>query len=378
MADAPIKKIAIIVFKLSFGGVDGSMITLAGEFARRGLSVDIVTIDGDSNASHLPSGVNSVDLNKYGAFDAALKLAKYIAANKPDVMIANGHKSTLAAYLGRKKAKAKTKSRYMPKIAAVIHEDLSRSLQLETHDDELVASMKKLPITYVYPRIDRIIAVSHGVADNAAKFLGIERRYVRVIFDPLDSTRIIEASKEQNKHPWFNDDRKNDPPTIVAVGRLTRSKDYPTLMRAVAKVREKMPVRLAIIGDGGERRRLDKLALELSLSGNIAFLGYQANSHKFVARANLYALSSIFEGFSAGLASAMILGTPPVATKCPSGPEELLAGHKSLMVPVGDADALAEVMLAQLTAEQPDTPKAPIPSIEEAADKYLAAFDPFD
>src|SRR5690606_21887962 len=122
-------------------------------------------------------------------------------------------------------------------------------------------------------------------------------------------------------HHWFAPDA---PPVVVAAGRLGPEKDFPTLIRAFALVRARRPVRLAILGEGGQRRALQALIDELECGNDIQLPGFQSNPYAWMSRAGVFVLSSRWEGFGNVLVEAMACGAPVVSTACPSGPEEIL------------------------------------------------------
>lgn len=166
-------------------------------------------------------------------------------------------------------------------------------------------------------------------------------------------------------HPWL---RPGQPPVIVVAGRLERQKDFPTLIRAFAQVRGERPCRLLILGDGGGRARLQALSAELGITADVDLPGFQANPYPFLARADLFVLSSRWEGSPNVLTEALALGTPVVATDCPSGPHELLDGGRyGPLVPVGDVAALGKAVAA--TLDQPLPPER----LEAAVADYTQA-----
>jgi glycosyltransferase involved in cell wall biosynthesis len=140
---------------------------------------------------------------------------------------------------------------------------------------------------------------------------------------------------------------------IVGVGRLTRQKDFPTLLQAFALVCRKQPSRLVIFGEGRGRAELVEMALQLGVQERVDFPGFVPNPYKYLQRASLFVLSSAWEGSPNVLTEALSLGIPVVATDCPSGPREILQnGLVAPLVPVGNPEKLATAMLAQLTAPQ--------------------------
>jgi glycosyltransferase involved in cell wall biosynthesis len=121
------------------------------------------------------------------------------------------------------------------------------------------------------------------------------------------------------------------------------------MIRAFAKVRAERSCRLVILGEGGDRPKLEALTAELGLTQDVDLPGFQTNPFPFLVRAALFVLSSAWEGSPNVLTEAMALGTPVVSTDCPSGPRELLDGGRlGPLVPVGDAEALANAILETL------------------------------
>jgi glycosyltransferase involved in cell wall biosynthesis len=134
---------------------------------------------------------------------------------------------------------------------------------------------------------------------------------------------------------------------IGAVGNLRPAKDYGTLLRAVAEVRQSgCPVRLAIIGAGGGEleHELMKLRSSLQLDDQVSFMGFRADAHRLISAVDLFVLSSSTEGFSLSTVEALWLGRPVIATRC-GGPEEIVRdGVTGVLVPPGDPKALAVQM----------------------------------
>jgi glycosyltransferase involved in cell wall biosynthesis len=173
-------------------------------------------------------------------------------------------------------------------------------------------------------------------------------------------------------HAWF---KPGAPPVVLGAGRLTPSKDFPTLMRAFARLRRERDARLVIIGGAKTPKKTVKrhaelmaLATELGFAGDVSLPGMVANPFAYMARAGVLAVSSRHEGFCNVLAEALACGCPCVATDCPSGPREILNdGRTGPLVPVGDHQALARAMRHVL-----DNPPAP-GLLKSAAERFSVA-----
>jgi glycosyltransferase involved in cell wall biosynthesis len=206
-----------------------------------------------------------------------------------------------------------------------------------------------------YPWANGIVVVSGGVREDMAQLINIARERITVIYNPsVVRAEVLEKAQTPLDHPWFKTDQ---PPVLVAVGRLQMQKDYPTLLRAFARVRQNRPVRLLILGEGKERPMLEALIKELGLEEDVGLPGFVMNPYAYMARASLFVLSSRWEGLPTVLIEALCCGTPAVSTDCPSGPREILKdGQYGQLVPVGEADALARAIETTLADKTPGPP----------------------
>ena len=195
-----------------------------------------------------------------------------------------------------------------------------------------------------YPKLEALIAVSQGVAEDVLDITGMNESRVTVVRNPTITPDMLMAATEPVEHPWLSPD--NPVPVIMGVGRLTEQKDFATLISAFAKVRSQQEARLVILGDGGLRSELMAQATALGVDEHIALPGFQSNPWAWMSRAAVFALSSRWEGSPNTLTGAMALGIPVVSTDCPSGPRELLdAGRVAPLVAMGDSDTLANALL---------------------------------
>jgi glycosyltransferase involved in cell wall biosynthesis len=159
--------------------------------------------------------------------------------------------------------------------------------------------------------------------------------------------------------------REKQGPVIVAAGRLTPQKDFATLLRAFALLPD-AGAKLVIYGEGPLRSELESLVAGLGLSGRVSLPGFVGDLPAEIAASDLFVLSSRWEGLPGVLLEALAVGTPVVATDCPTGPDEILEGGRwGALVPVGDPPALAKAMAKTLSLP-----------IDAPAETVLARFDP--
>lgn len=187
-------------------------------------------------------------------------------------------------------------------------------------------------------RADRVIACSRGVQDQLTSHLNISPLRA-VHLDNLADTATIERLANQ---PLPIERRR--PFTIVHAGRLHAQKNQALLLKAISQLKD-LDAELWLLGEGPLEKKLRALACRLRIEDRIRWLGFQTNPFPFFRRADCFVLSSRFEGLPNTLIEAMVCGTPCVSTKCPFGPDELIAhGETGLLVPPDDSDALASAL----------------------------------
>jgi glycosyltransferase involved in cell wall biosynthesis len=213
-------------------------------------------------------------------------------------------------------------------------------------DNERFGCITKLFMRYVYPYADTIIAVSGGIKNDLIKVFHLHDNKIEVIYNPVDLKEIQISSRETADHEWFHDEI----PVIISVGRLTKQKGYPYLIKAFSLARRSLPCRLMILGEGEDKERLVEMARQSGVDRDIEFMGFRENPFPYMAKASLFVLSSLYEGFGNVIVEAMSLGLPVISTECPSGPSEIIDDKKNgILVPVKDERALARAINEVLT-----------------------------
>ena len=220
------------------------------------------------------------------------------------------------------------------------HRDVSARAALESG---LKEALMRMVMRRVYPQADLLSAVSAGAAASLAADLGLPQGQVEVLPNSIDLSEIQAMRSQDADHRWLGADQQT--PVFVSVGRLEPVKGYCNLLQAVALYKEQHPVKLILVGEGSQRNALETQRRSLGLEDSVDLPGFVKNPIPLVAAADAFVLSSRSEGQGMVLLEAMAVGTPIVATDCPSGPRELLDGGKAgLLVPVDDPAAMAEAM----------------------------------
>ena len=196
-----------------------------------------------------------------------------------------------------------------------------------------------------YPWADSLIAVSDGVAESLSDVLNIPREEIIRIYNPVVSDELKEQASQYVDHPWFG----SESAVLLNIGRLSEQKNQALLLRAFARVRGRFDAKLVIIGKGKKEDSLRELAEELGISDHVDIINWVDNPYAFMASADVFVLSSRFEGLPTVLIEALACGCQVVSTDCPSGPREILAdGKYGGLVENYSTEALSEAIEEQL------------------------------
>lgn len=327
-------KISLFQTGLAGGGAERVMLTLAKGLCDQGYVVDLVVCRAVGPLrDEIPDSVRLVDLGVSRAIASLPALVRYLRRERPNAMLSALSSTNCIAVWAR------SLSRIPCRLIISEHNTLSiAAWQANARRARLLTALMR----HTYPKADMVVAVSGGVADDLARTIGLARARIKVIYNPVVTARLESLSQEPVSHTWF---KAGEEPVIVATGRLTQQKDFPTLLRALARLRERREARLIIFGEGEDRPHLERLAVELGVSESVEFPGFVKNPYAYMRAASLFVFSSKWEGFGNVLVEAMACGCPIVSTDCPSGPAEILEnGVWGDLVPVGDSEALSKTI----------------------------------
>lgn len=193
----------------------------------------------------------------------------------------------------------------------------------------------------VYRAADLVVATSRGVADDLTRNFGVSPDAIRVLPNPVDLDAVRSRASEP---PAQGEQLRNGEPVVVAAGRLADAKNYPLLIDAFAQLRQSIPARLFILGRGELEPVLRKQVDDRGLGSAVSFLGFQSNPWKFIAQADVFALSSHYEGFGNVLIEAMTLGVPVVATTSAGTRDIVESERNGLLVHSHTAEAFASAL----------------------------------
>jgi glycosyltransferase involved in cell wall biosynthesis len=355
--------IAFFLPSLVGGGAERVIVNLVQGMTERGIPVDVVLSAAEGTfLDQLPPSVRLVDLRASRVLLSVGALSRYLRRERPKALVSSmGHANVVAIWA------AKLAGQGTP-VVVTEHNTLSQATQQKSR---VPGWMWPPLLRWFYPWADSVVAVSHGAADDLAHTSGLSREKIAVVYNPVITPSVLTLSRQTPAHPWF---APGQPPVVLGVGRLTRQKDFATLLKAFAEVRRSRPARLMILGEGEDRSSLEALARDLAVADDVALPGFQENALAYMAKSAVFVLSSAWEGLPTVLIEALAAGTQVISTDCPSGPREILQGGRiGTLVPVGDVAALSAAILHALEHPQSPTHSAVLaPFTRDAAvDNYL-------
>jgi len=349
-------------------GVDRIMQHLIPEIAGRGYRVDLLQVRGHGpHLDTLPPTVTRIDLGHRHTYSCLPALVRYLRRQRPALLLSDKDRVNRTALLARWLSATGTPLVF--RLGTTVSINLASRGVLDRW-------LQRTSMARLYRFSQRVLVPSQGVADDLSRYTGLPQEKIRVVPSPGIPDDLLSRTQPLPDHPWF---REREMPVILAAGELGARKDFTTLLRAFARLRDRRPCRLVIIGRGKQRDQLLELADTLGISEAVNLPGFVEQPYPFMAHADLFALTSRWEGLGLVLVEALALGTPVVSTDCPSGPAEILQqGRFGRLVPVGDAEALASAMEATLdesgTREFLQQAARPY-TVTAATDAYLQAMD---
>jgi glycosyltransferase involved in cell wall biosynthesis len=326
----PKERLAIFLPGLYDGGAERTLLNLAEGIASRGFPVDLVLARAEGPyMAEIPDSVRVIDLKAPRVFLCLPALVHYLQCERPMALLSTLYANIIAVWARRITG--------IPQ-RVVLNEQNTLS-SVSNGEKDLRWKLYPELAKWFYPWADAITAVSDGVATDLALAAKLSPSLIQVIYNPIVTRELRIKSESHLDHPWF---RKGEPPVVLGVGRLTAQKAFEVLIESFAQVRKSQPARLLILGEGEDRPMLEALVRQLGLEQDISMPGFVSNPYPYMAQAALFVLSSRWEGLPTVLVEAMSLGTPVIATDCPSGPMEILRnGQYGLLVPMDDPHALA-------------------------------------
>lgn len=325
------KKILFILDDLNGGGAERVFVNIANGFAANSLTVEFLV--GIKRGVYLNLLNPAITLTEVGG----TSLLKYIAAF-PQIFNKNNytHIFTASHYISTAAILAKKITRVPAQIYLTHHYAHPQSRGLKHLKGDVILKLIHFLFT---PSANKIIAVSKGSLQWLRKFSNHRLRQGLFIYNPVFDNTIYSLAAEEVNFPVAVRDKI----VLLSVGRLAEQKDHLTLIKAfeIFKQTQANTV-LFILGTGPLQLMLQNYIERQQLSSCVFLIGFEANPYKWMARCDVFILSSIFEGFGNVLVEAMAFGKTVVSTDCPFGPAEVLNdGELGYLCPVSDPERMA-------------------------------------
>jgi glycosyltransferase involved in cell wall biosynthesis len=203
----------------------------------------------------------------------------------------------------------------------------------------------------LYNRSTRVLAVSDGAREAAIRFYGIDPARIVTQYNGIDTAQVQQLAAQAVDDAWWNASETKGRPVfrIVSAGRLNHEKGFHLLIEAVQALVQsdtRTEYRLALLGEGGHRERLQQQINAAGLTQVVKMPGFQTNAAAWYRTASVFVLPSLVEGMPNVLLEAMVCGTPVISSNCESGPAEILEnGRLGILVPINDATALQNAIV---------------------------------
>lgn len=322
-------RLTLVISSLGAGGAERVMSIMANYWTAKGWKIKLLTFDDgtippfykiDDRVCHIPLNIAKNSHNPviaiWNNLNRIQKLRKAISESKPDTVISFMDKSNVITLLATKGLN----------IPIVVSERI----------DPRMSSIGKIWEQlrwWTYPNATRIIVQSQRVFDYFPLQLQ-ERMFI--IPNPVLLPKIEEdVSQHLLEHQ-----------TIIAMGRFHQQKGFDLLLQAFAKLKDFYPESiLTILGEGELRPELESLCNELEIAHRVYLPGRVKNPYQYLKKADIFVMSSRFEGFPNALCEAMACGLAVISTDCPSGPREIIRdGVDGILAPSEDVESLAKAM----------------------------------
>lgn len=325
-------KVAFLLHALTGGGAERVVTRILRCLDRKRFNPLLILIEKKGPLiGDIPLDVSVLNCGRYsggGPWKWVRNFTRYLKEERPDVLVSFLWFSNAFAVLGRYLSGEKTR--------LILSE---RSTVIGSREGILQEALRRFAIRFLYGNAERIVVNSDAMSSQFTGHFGFPPERVRTIYNPLDIETIMAQSLGETAIVAA----MGNVGIIVGMGRFSREKGFDLLIRAMSRVRA--PARLLLLGEGRDENKLRKLADKLGVSEKVEFLGFRKNPYPVLRGATMFVLPSRYEGFPNALVEAMTLGLPCIATRCPTGPEEIIKdGESGLLVPVDDPVAMADAI----------------------------------
>jgi glycosyltransferase involved in cell wall biosynthesis len=334
-----IKKLLFVIPALTGGGAERVLLTIINNLDIEKYEITLVLFNKEGDLiKNLKNNIKIIiyqKRNKYSLVKLILQLRNTIKSFNKVTVISFLHYTNIISVISCLCLKKK------PKLILCEHSNHRKYLP-----ESKLWYFRKLFMKYTYKKADQIVAISREMRENLIIDFKLNPHKVNVIYNPIPIEEISQLAKDKSNIFSLKSDKKRK---IIAAGRLARVKRFDRLIRSFAIVRKELDVSLLIMGQGELLNELKELTNRLNINEDVIFLGFQKNPYAWISIADIFVLSSDYEGFPMVILESMACGTPVISSDCSTGPREIISnGENGILVPVEDENILANAILSVL------------------------------
>lgn len=357
------ENLTLFLASLEGGGIQKATMRLIHEFIKTNIRVTLVVVNARGRIKNeIPGDCTLVDLDCQRTRYAIFKLIPYLLSEKPAIAISSQtHLNVLIIFI-------RLLIGYPKHL--IVQEHITFNAEMAI-DKRLQERLRPWLIRLFYPFASRFVTVSTAAAKSIHHYAGYKKD-IQVIQNGLDIALIHSKAKQLPSHLWLNN---KVPKLIIGMGRLSPQKNFSELLKAFSLLENKQNYRLIILGEGPELEKLITISKELDIQDYVDFPGFIENPYSILARADVFILSSKWEGYANVVIEALACGVPVIATDCPGGPSDILADKPfAKIVAVDDPAAMACAIEDMLAARNDKTQIAEYAkrfNIKDIAQQYV-------
>ena len=358
------ENISILVGSLGGGGAEKVAINISNTI-KKNISLISLTSKFDYDPNNISEEVKLVIYNEKRIRFSILKYLFYLRTNKPKYILSTSRDTNLVLSF------VSFFLNYSPKLIFREENTLENKNEISREQFAIFILNKYFPklmqiiVSLAYLRCSKVIANSIDTASDIKSILMFKKPIVKFIPNPVLPIDFNTNRYPKSNHPWFKDPNIK---VILGVGRLAQQKRFDILLRAFSLVvKKEKNFRLIICGQGPKEKYLKELSIELGIENLIIFKGFVKDIYPYFKSADIFCLTSEFEGFGNVIVEAMSFGLKIILTECRGGPRSIFKKNKFIeFVPINDFAKLSDTIL------RTNYGPSPKPFLKKEALKYKA------
>ena len=328
--------IAFVIGSMRAGGAERATVNLINSLIRKNVRIDLVLVERTGEFLLLiDPEINIVDLKSKSSRRSKGNFKEYLKTFQPDMIFAVQNHVQLMVLAAARELNSKAR--------IILNEQSTFSKNIRG----LKGFVQRILSKKYFKDASVITAVSSGVADDLKRRFPALSSKIKVIHNPVLNEVVFKLMNEEPEHLWFRSRQR----IIVSAGRLIKSKNFSLLIEAFGSMENRKEYKLVIFGEGEYRNELEALIKKMNLGDLVSLPGYEKNPYRYFRAAELFVLSSDYEGLPGVLIEALACGCKCVSTDCENGPAEILENGKyGWLSPVASKELLTSAMQNALSS----------------------------